>query len=219
MRKSVIVALMAAMALGAVANIGLGRTGSSGSAGAQRTGAERELQRLRERSLSGASHRLSKSAARQEKAQLASLTGPFVASLGDLKVDINNSISLTFRFRPGRIEVARGTRVTWVEAARLKEPHTITVARKAALPKTADEVFSCGGPGTACEPAGGHFTQPRTLRLEDDDDGEFGLDEVGDSLFERINRGISARITAPRGSTLHYICAIHPWMQGHIDVT
>ena len=215
MRKAVV--LLAATTAVAAMTVGLGNA-DTGSAGVDR-GAD-SLTKLRQRSLSNATadRRLSKAAYNAERARLASLDGPFVASLGDFKVDINDRIALTFRFRPGRIQVPHGERVTWVEAARFKEPHTITVAKKADLPSTIDEVFSCGAPGTACEPAQGHFTRPRTLRLEDDDNGEFGLDEPGDSLFQRRDKAIRARISAPSGSRLHYICAIHPWMQGHIKV-
>jgi hypothetical protein len=33
-----------------------------------------------------------------------------------------------------------------------------------------------------------------------------------------ISDSVSAVITAARGSTLTYICALHPWMQGTIEV-
>jgi hypothetical protein len=36
------------------------------------------------------------------------------------------------------------------------------------------------------------------------------------SLLFFTGESISARISAPVGSTLLYLCAIHPWMQGSI---
>ena len=74
-------------------------------------------------------------------------------------------------FGPGRITVRSGDTVTWVDADKVAdEPHTVTVATKESLPTNVEEVFECGQPGTACEPGFGHFTDPPTLVLEDDDD-------------------------------------------------
>jgi hypothetical protein len=33
------------------------------------------------------------------------------------------------------------------------------------------------------------------------------------------HRSISIKVTAPAGTTLHFICAVHPWMQGTLKVT
>lgn len=49
------------------------------------------------------------------------------------------------------------------------------------------------------------------------DVGGPGLDSPGDSLFFD-DESISATVTAPAGTTLLYLCAIHPWMQGEIAV-
>ena len=107
--------------------------------------------------LDGASaRRLSWNRYRETDRTLAALRGTFVASLGDFKTKINRNIRLTYRFTPGRVQVNRGDRVTFFNAARLQEPHTITIARKRKLPTTIDEVFACGGSGTACAPARDH---------------------------------------------------------------
>jgi hypothetical protein len=45
-----------------------------------------------------------------------------------------------------------------------------------------------------------------------------GLDAPGDSLLFFAGESISAKISAAAGSTLFYLCAIHPWMQGSIIV-
>jgi hypothetical protein len=33
-----------------------------------------------------------------------------------------------------------------------------------------------------------------------------------------VNETFTARISADEGTTLYYLCALHPWMQGSIDV-
>jgi plastocyanin len=160
--------------------------------------------------------RLSRSRYHETDRSLAAIRSAFVASLGDFRTTINRNIRLTYRFAPSHIEVNHGDRVTFVNAARLQEGHTITIARKSELPTNINQVLRCGSPGTACAPASDHGSH--NLKLEDDDDGERGLDGIGDSLFQRTNRSISRRVTASSGTRLHYVCAIHPWMQGHIKV-
>jgi len=39
-----------------------------------------------------------------------------------------------------------------------------------------------------------------------------------DTLGGLIGDSVSAVIDAPVGSTLSYVCALHPWMQGTIEV-
>jgi plastocyanin len=52
--------------------------------------------------------------------------------------------------------------------------------------------------------------------------GPEGFDEGGDSLAlapKGPHKSGSVVISAPAGTTLYYMCAIHPWMQGKIVVT
>jgi hypothetical protein len=53
------------------------------------------------------------------------------------------------------------------------------------------------------------------------DKGQPGLDEPGDSIaIEGMKHmSVSIKVTAPAGTTLYFICAVHPWMQGEIKVT
>lgn len=61
-----------------------------------------------------------------------------------------------------------------------------------------------------------HFgTTPPTLVV---DVGGAGLDSPGDSLLFFAGESISATVSAPSGTTLYYLCTIHPWMQGSITV-
>jgi plastocyanin len=131
----------------------------------------------------------------------------------------NAKVMATLRFAPGPLDVASGTRVTWSDET--GDPHTISVVAAADVPATIDAVFAC----PVCGPiVAGHIdlsTNPPTLIapvLGGGPDGTAGFDGVGDSLLLAPGGTASATITAPAGSTLHYICAIHPWMQGTIDV-
>jgi plastocyanin len=130
----------------------------------------------------------------------------------------NAMIQATLRFAPGPLSVASGDTVTWSNET--EEPHTVTVVEGSDVPTTIDEVFSCGAPGTPCFDAivAHTATDPPTLVVGGGADGAAGLDGAGDSLLVFPGAQLSAKVTAASGTTLHYICAIHPWMIGSISV-
>ena len=52
--------------------------------------------------------------------------------------------------------VRNGERVTWDDADRTGDPHSITVVRKSRLPVTVDEIFSCA----VCSLINAHLNDP-----------------------------------------------------------
>jgi plastocyanin len=53
-------------------------------------------------------------------------------------------------------------------------------------------------------------------------DGSAGLSETGDSIAVQSggpHNSITIKVTAKPGTTLHFFCAVHPWMQGKIVVS
>ena len=139
-----------------------------------------------------------------------------VRTKGDERVVPNAMVQATLRFTPGKIKVQSGESVTWIHDDFTTAPHTVTVVEE--FPEaTLDAVFACGAPGGPCDVAlTAHFaTFPPTPVVEA---GAPGLDAPGDSLFLADDQSITANVTAPSGTTLRYLCAIHPWMQGEIAV-
>jgi plastocyanin len=138
-----------------------------------------------------------------------------VRTLGSERVVPNAMVQATLRFQPGMIKVASGGEITFTHADDGTAPHTITVVRS--FPgATLDEIFACGNPGGDCANAlaahaAGGFTPVVNV-------GAAGLDEPGDSLFLFDDQSVTADVSAPSGTTLKYLCAIHPWMQGTIQV-
>jgi plastocyanin len=138
-----------------------------------------------------------------------------VRTMGDERVVPNVMVQATLRFTPGMIKVASGDPLTWTHADFTTEPHTITIV--AEFPgATLEEVFACGAPGGPCAAAlaahsAGGFNPVVNV-------GAPGLDTPGDSLFLFDDQSVTATISAPSGTTLKYLCAIHPWMQGTIQV-
>lgn len=138
-----------------------------------------------------------------------------VNTKGGFDMRPNKFIRSNLRFVPGTIRVHSGDEVTWRDQDNWPEPHTITVVNEDELPDTPEEVFGCFDSGP-CSLAGGHFaTDPPTPVLNE---GAPGLDTRGDSLFLEDGGEISATVSASPGTTLHYLCAIHAWMQGRIKV-
>jgi plastocyanin len=130
-----------------------------------------------------------------------------------------------FRFAPGDITVHSGDTVTWIDKDKLSVPHTITIVDPEDLPVDFATAYLCLGadiiPGVdfdgRCLPflaahGGLAFSTP-VVNV-----GDAGVDVPGDSLFLPPDGSVSEQVTAAPGTTLHYMCILHPWMQGTITV-
>jgi plastocyanin len=141
-------------------------------------------------------------------------SGRTVRVTGQEQFVANAKIMATLRFTPGPLSVRSGETVTWVSDT--DEPHTMSVVAAGDVPTNIGEVFACGVCGAILA---GHFpngfNNPPVPVLNA---GSPGFDAIGDSLLIAPDGTASTTISAPAGSTLHYLCAIHPWMQGTVNV-
>jgi plastocyanin len=164
-------------------------------------------------------------------AMVATVSIGIVSADGGKKVDIKgletfeaNALFLSnLRFAPEDIKVEKGDKVTWKDDALTSVPHTITIVDPADLPANFAEAYICnwdkrilGVDGPCLQFIDAHGGIPPTTPVVNV--GRPGLDASGDSIFLPPNSSVSAQITAAPGSVLHYICIIHPWMQGSITV-
>ena len=142
-------------------------------------------------------------------ASVVTATSGNVRTTGDERVVLNTMVQATLRFTPGMIKVASGDELTWTYDDDSGAPHTVTVV---ANPPGAslEEIFACAECGAAL---GAHGALGPIV-----DVGEPGFDQPGDSLFLLPDSSVTTEVTAPSGTTLQYLCAIHPWMQGTIEV-
>ena len=122
----------------------------------------------------------------------------------------NTFVQSTLRWDPGTVDVNSGARLKFVYANKGREPHTISVVNQDQLPATVGQVFRCEVCSEIFDIQDGH---KRVLGA----DG--GFNEFGDTIFFPAGATTSVKITAPKGTTLFFLCAIHPWMQGKILVT
>jgi plastocyanin len=151
--------------------------------------------------------------------------GPVIKTLAIDKVAINQYLQVGDRFSPGTTKVKSGETLTFEYGSKDDEPHTLTIVPAAKLPKTLAQVFHC----RVCEQyATPHLKNPKAEPSEKNpiihwtlDKGQPGLDTVGDSLAIQpgAHKSIKAVVSAPAGTTLAFVCAVHPWMQGKIEVT
>jgi plastocyanin len=133
-------------------------------------------------------------------------------------------VKINFRFQPKTISVASGSVVRWVDNDEdADEPHTVTIADQADLPSTIEQLEACYEPGALCiETIAAHdpgLDEQPPFNVVVNVGGP-GLDARGDSLLfgGPFDQSVEAQVTAPAGSTLPYLCVIHPWMQGSIKV-
>lgn len=153
--------------------------------------------------------------------------GKMVKLVGTEGVTINKLIFATFRFSPGTIHVHHGDMIVFTHMTTGHDPHTVSIVNTANLPTTIDEVFACGGPGTVCGaifmahgfgPNGPGPTFSPFVNVPGNPSGFEQNGKAGNSFFIIPGQSVEVTITSASGTTLHYLCALHPWMQGSIVV-
>ena len=108
-------------------------------------------------------------------------------------------------------------------------PHTFSLVTKGSLPKTPKARKGCFAPKHIClSIAMWHGFNPKTEQITKNPAkaGPAGWSTMGttskkgDSWFSGEKKGghFAQEVTAEAGSTLYYICAVHPWMQGKVNV-
>jgi plastocyanin len=143
-----------------------------------------------------------------------------------LTISPNKYMQDNMSFSPGTLTVKSGDSITFkFDGPKSMEPHTLTIVRKSDLPRTGAQVENC----TACERlASGHLKNPKAPPDQGNpivhwtlNKGKPGLDTVGDSVAIQEpgrHKSVTVKVSAPAGTTLHFLCAVHPWMQGTIVV-
>jgi hypothetical protein len=108
-------------------------------------------------------------------------------------------------------------------------PHTFSLVTKGSLPKTRKAMNSCFAPKKICLAiAQWHGFNPKTERISKNlvKAGPAGWSTMGDATgkkgdswyTEKKGATFSQAVTAAPGTTLYYICAVHPEMQGEVKV-
>jgi hypothetical protein len=143
-----------------------------------------------------------------------------------LKMVPNRYIQDGLRWNKDVYTVKSGGKLTVVNTVATEGPHTLSVVKAKDLPKTAKAVENCKicnklGAAHGADP--NSDAPPKFQFLENGvgQDTPPNLDRPGDSgLTGQGQKGekISFKVTAKKGTVLHFMCLIHPWMQGTIKV-
>jgi hypothetical protein len=98
--------------------------------------------------------------------------------------------------------------------------HTFSLVKKSAMPTTKAAQKSCSSKG--------HICRAIKKRWTNDDDtlsaaGAPGWDKLGDTKHEGdshlfAGNQLTSVVSAQAGTTLHFMCALHPFMQGKLKV-
>jgi hypothetical protein len=107
-------------------------------------------------------------------------------------------------------------------------PHTFALVEESLLPETKPARKKCFTPQHICMAIAdwhgvvgeGPVTKNPARAGKAGWDTEGSLSKNGDSWFtgEKPGTSFTQRVTAAPGTTIHFMCAIHPWMHGSIEV-
>jgi hypothetical protein len=107
-------------------------------------------------------------------------------------------------------------------------PHTFSLVTKGSIPKTPKARQTCFTPKHICMAiAKWHGVKGNgPVKINPVEAGAEGWDtlgsitKTGDSWFtgSKPNTSITEKVTAAAGSKLYFLCAIHPWMHGSVEV-
>jgi len=155
---------------------------------------------------------------------------------GPARVTVRSTTS--FKFKPNRYiqdglrwnkdsyAVSSGGTVHVVNGDGSEGPHTFTVLAKRDVPKTVRTLFNCRACNalTRAHGANPESEAPPRFNFLENGVGQNtapDLDRPGDSGVTgrgRKGESIDFHVTASAGTTLYFICLIHPWMQSKIEV-
>jgi hypothetical protein len=107
-------------------------------------------------------------------------------------------------------------------------PHTFSLVQESLTPETKPDRKKCFTPGHICMAIAdwhgvvgeGPVTKNPAKAGKTGWDTEGTISKKGDSWFtgETPGTSITQKVTAAPGTTIHFMCAIHPWMHGSIEV-
>lgn len=135
-------------------------------------------------------------------------------------------------FAPDTVHVDSGNTLAVNDIDKVTEPHTVTIVEQDELPSPDENpvpdleevLFECEPCQEALAAHLGLDNGPPPEEGEEEvqdpvvNEGEEGLDTPGDSVFIDDGETVKIEVSAEPGTTLYYLCAIHPWMQGAIEV-
>lgn len=144
-----------------------------------------------------------------------------------LKMKPNRYILDGLRWDKDVYTVKSGGTLHLVNSVITEGPHTFTIVRPQDLPRTAAQVQNCKicnqlGAAHGADP---NSEAPPKFQFLENGVGQStppSIDRPGDSALigpgQKRGESVDVTVTAKKGTTLHFLCLIHPWMQGTVKV-
>lgn len=133
----------------------------------------------------------------------------------------NAYIKDSMHFVAGTVTVRSGATVTLTNMT--GDEHTLSIVKQSQLPRTINQIENCGVCGEIAKSHGVNPSAPPSgpppIPLVNV--GAAGFDQPGDSIVigpKGHGSQVTFKVTASPGTTLSFMCAIHPWMQGRFLV-
>jgi hypothetical protein len=143
-----------------------------------------------------------------------------VNTIGGVSFKANRFIKDGMRFSKDTVRAHRGDKL--VIRDKTKQPHSLSVVRRGQLPRKVRQIDGCFENGPcgalavehgAINPDTGEEQEPTTPLVNV---GPAGFNQPGDSTVMPPDGRTKVKITG--SSDKYYLCAIHPWMLGKVNV-
>ncbi len=148
-----------------------------------------------------------------------------INAVTSVKFKINRYVLDGTRWQKDVYDVKSGGTISIVNLAASDGPHTFSVVAKKDLPRTTKQLNSCKICQTIAKEHGANpqsNAPPQFLYVENGVGSHTApnVDRPGDSAFVAPTQKakVTLKVTAKPGTTLYFICAIHPWMQAKLIV-
>jgi hypothetical protein len=149
-----------------------------------------------------------------------------IKAIQHIKVKPNRWIQDGLRWNKDVYRVRSGGTLHVVNNAADEGPHTFTVVRRKDLPLTAKQILDCKicqtlGAAHGADPNGESPPQFPYLENGVGQNTPPNVDRPGDSGVTgsgQKGESIDLKVTAKKGTTLRFMCLIHPWMQAKVIV-
>ena len=135
---------------------------------------------------------------------------------GKLIVKRNKFIKDEARFSPGNVQIRSGGTLTLRN--RQEQPHTFSIVKGSDVPRSTNKILNCGAPGT---PATRSSRRTRLTRrairpCRSSMSARRGSTSRATRSILNPKQTVKVNVSAPKGTTLNFFCAIHAWMQGRL---
>lgn len=141
-------------------------------------------------------------------------------AIGKVTFKANRFVKDSLHFNLDSLRIRRGGELTLVD--KTKQPHSYSLVKKGELPRNMRQMENCFGKGPCDDLALAHGAIDPVTGEEKEPDiplvnvGAAGFNQPGDSVL--IPPGGKAKVDITAARDVYYLCAIHPWMLGKVNV-